>query len=225
MSDSPIRVFVVDDHALFRDGVRALLLAQDDMQWVGEAADGAAAADAIAQLRPDVVLMDISMPEVSGIEATHRALALYPAARIIMVTMLEDDASLLAALRAGAVGYVLKGSNADELLHVIRAAAQGRVLFSGQPAQRLLEFLHATATSAAAPPAHTLFPDLTKRERELLEMIAAGLSNSEIADRLVISPKTVRNHITSIFAKLGVGDRAQAIVKARQAGLERQVLK
>lgn len=217
MNDSPIRVFLADDHALFRDGLRALLLAQDDMQYVGEAADGAAAVAAIAELRPDVVLMDITMPTINGIEATRRALALHPAGRIIMVTMLEDDASLLAALRAGASGYVLKGSNADEMLHVIRAAAQGRMLFGEQLAQRLRGFL--PAAPVAASPASVPFPDLTERERELLDMIAAGLSNGEIAERLVISPKTVRNHITSIFAKLGVDDRAQAIVIARRAGL------
>lgn len=215
MSQPLIRVLVADDHALFRDGLRALLLAQDDVEWVGEAADGAQVLARSAELQPDVILMDINMPGVNGIEATRRIVQQQPETRIVMVTMVEDDASLFAAMQAGACGYVVKGSNADEMLAVIRAAAQGRVLFGEQMGQRVLGFFQAGSAESSPNP----FPDLTERERELLTLIAAGLNNREIAARLVISPRTVRNHITNIFSKLGAADRAQAIVMARHAGL------
>lgn len=209
-----IRVFVADDHALFRDGMRALIAAQDDMIWAGDAADGKAAVSEVVSSLPDVVLMDINMPTMNGLEATRQLLADQPAMRIIMVTMVEDDASVFAAMQAGARGYVLKGSNADEMLAVIRAVAQGQVLFGAKMAERMLAFFHNPKRDQAVP-----FPKLTERERELLDLMAQGLNNNEIAQRLVISPKTVRNHITSIFDKLQVADRGQAIVRARKAGL------
>lgn len=213
---SSIRVFVADDHALFRDGLKALIQAQEDMVWAGESADGESAVSEVVASQPDVILMDINMPVMNGLYATRQILADQPDAYIIMVTMVEDDASIFAAMQAGARGYVLKGSNADEMLSVIRAVAQGQVLFGAKMAERMLAFFHTPQNDQAVP-----FPDLTDRERELLDLIARGLSNDQIAERLVISPKTVRNHITSIFDKLQVADRGQAIVKARQAGLGR----
>lgn len=216
---STIRTLVADDHALFRDGLRALLLAQDDVEWVGEAASGGEAIVKTAELQPDVILMDINMPDFSGIEATGRILKTHPDTKVIMVTMLEDDASVFAAMRVGARGYVLKGSDANEMLAVIRAVAQGQILFGAVMAQRMLRFFQNTdGQEAHLEP----FPDLTDRERELLDLIAAGFSNSEIAQKLTISPKTVSNHITNIFDKLQVSDRAQAIVKAREAGLGKE---
>ncbi len=217
---SSTHILVADDHALFRDGLRALILAQDDLEWVGEAADGSEVIQKAAALQPHVILMDINMPTYSGIEATTRILQQQPETKIIMVTMLEDDASVFAALRVGARGYVLKGSNADEMLAVIRAVAQGQVLFGAAMAQRMLSFFQNAPTEAEAL---RPFPDLTERERELLDLIAAGFSNNDIAQKLVISPKTVSNHITNIFDKLKVADRAQAIIKAREAGFGKDV--
>lgn len=211
---SSIRVFVADDHALFRDGMKALIQAQEDMVWAGDAADGESAVSEVIASQPDIVLMDITMPVMNGLEASRQIISSHPDCRIIMVTMVEDDASVFAAMQSGARGYVLKGSNADEMLTVIRAVAQGQVLFGAKMAERMLAFFHNPQTDQAVP-----FPDLTDRERELLDLIARGLNNSQIAERLVISPKTVRNHITSIFDKLQVADRGQAIIKARQVGL------
>ena len=213
---SLIRVFVADDHALFRDGIQALVKTQDDMAWAGDAADGAAAISQVDATQPDVVLMDINMPVMNGLQATRQILADQPNTHIIMVTMVEDDASVFAAMQAGAKGYVLKGSNGDEMLDVIRAVAQGQVLFGAKMAERILAFFRSPQGDQVVP-----FPELTDRERELLDAMAQGLNNNEIAQRLVISPKTVRNHITSIFDKLQVADRGQAIVKARKAGLGR----
>lgn len=207
-------VFVADDHALFRDGMQALINAQKDMAWAGDAADGAMAVSQVAASQPDVVLMDINMPILNGLHATRQILADHPDTRIIMVTMVEDDASVFAAMQAGARGYVLKGSNADEMLAVIRAVAKGQVLFGAGVAERMLAFFHSPQRDQTVP-----FPELTERERELLDLLAQGLNNNEIAELLVISRKTVSNHITSIFDKLQVADRNQAIVKARRAGL------
>jgi DNA-binding NarL/FixJ family response regulator len=168
---------------------------------------------------PDVVLMDINMPGVNGIQATRRILEAAPESGVVMVTMLEDDASLFAAMRAGARGYVLKGANHQELLRTIRAVADGQALFGAPIARRLMGFFQGlTADDDAQGPAEA-FPELTPRELEVLELIAQGASNRGIAEKLVISSHTVRNHITSIFSKLQVADRAQAIVKARRAGL------
>ena len=170
----------------------------------------------MAASQPDVVLMDISRPFMTGMQATRQILAGQPDTRIIMVTMVEDDASVFAAMQAGARGYVLKGSNADEMPSVIRAVSQGQVLFGARMAEHMLAFFHRPQRDQAVP-----FPELTDRERQLLDTMAQGLSNNEIAQRLVISPKTVRNHITSIFDKLQVADKGQAIVKDRRAGLGR----
>jgi DNA-binding NarL/FixJ family response regulator/class 3 adenylate cyclase len=215
-----IRIFIADDHAMFREGLRALFTALPDIDVVGEAPNGAAAVDQVAALQPDVVLMDINMPDLNGIEATRQILATQPGMGIIMVTMLEDDASVFAAMRAGARGYVLKGAHHDEILQAIRAVATGQAVFGPAIATRMMNFFQGLNQPAPKTGnAIQAFPELTEREREVLVLIAQGVSNKEIAEKLVISMKTVSNHITNIFGKLQVADRAQAILRARDAGL------
>ena len=211
----PIRVLIADDHTLFRDGLRALLNSVTDLRVAGEAATGAEVVAQATSLQPDVILMDIQMPDMNGIEATRRIVHTSPHIGVIVVTMFEDDDSVFAAMRAGAHGYVLKGAAQEEMLRAIRAVAAGEALFSAPVAKRLMNFFAAPRPPAAPE----VFPELTERERELLELIAYGYNNSEIASRLSISGKTVRNHISNIFSKLQVTDRAQAIIRARDAGL------
>jgi DNA-binding NarL/FixJ family response regulator len=214
--DAPrTRILVADDHTLFRHGLRALLESVADMELVGEAATGEEAIAQTAALGPDVVLMDINMPELNGIAATRRILEAQPSTAVVVLTMFVDDDSVFAAMRAGARGYVLKGADEAELLRVLRAVASGDALFGPAIAQRLMRFFG--AERPAYPRA--AFRDLTEREREVLALIAQGHNNATIAERLVVSPKTVRNHISSIFGKLQVTDRAGAIVRAREAGL------
>lgn len=214
-----IRVLVVDDHTLFRDGLSAILQNVPDMAMVGEAATGREAVTQAATLTPDVILMDISMPDLNGIEATQQVLAIKPDTGIIMLTMLEDNDSLFAAMCAGARGYILKGADKAEVLKTIRAVAEGEALFGPAIAARLTAFFQHSRGSAHQQQLATPFPDLTEREREVLNLIAQGENNQEIARRLCVSAKTVSNHISNIFNKLQVADRAQAIVKARSAGL------
>lgn len=212
----PIRVLVVDDHQLFREGLAALLAAAAETEVVGEAGTGLEAVRQATATAPEVVLMDIQMPDMNGIEATRRVLAERPATGVIMLTMLEDDDSLFAAMCAGARGYILKGADKREVLATIQAVAAGQALFGPAIAGRLTALFQRGARGAAAV---APFPELTEREREVLALIAAGSSNNDIAARLTISGKTVSNHVSSIFNKLQVIDRAQAIVKARDAGL------
>jgi len=214
-----IRLLIADDHALFREGLRALFSALPDIEVAGEAADGAAAITQVDVLHPDVVLMDINMPGLNGIEATRRILSQNPQLGIIMVTMLEDDASVFAAMRAGARGYVLKGAHHDEILQAIRAVAGGQAVFGPAIAARMMNFFHGLSATPPSETATQSFPELTDREREVLRLMAQGVSNKAIAEKLVISMKTVSNHITNIFSKLQVADRAQAILRARDAGL------
>lgn len=210
-----IRVLIADDHTLFRQGMRALLASVTDIDLIGEAAGGEEAVAGAAELRPDVILMDIKMPGTNGIDATRQILRDDPQARVVVLTMLEDDDSLFAAMRAGARGYVLKGADESEMLRVVRAVANGEVLFGPLIAERLMGFFSGTELMAGT----RTFPNLTDREREILSLIAQGRSNAAIANQLFLSPKTVRNHISSIFDKLQVTDRAQAIVRAREAGM------
>lgn len=211
---SKIRILIADDHALFRGGLGALFLSVPDTEVVGEAATGEEAVARAANIQPDVVLMDIQMPGINGIEATRRIARNNPHIGIIVVTMFEDDDSVFAAMRAGARGYVLKGADQDEILKVIRAVAGGEAHFGPEIARRLMSFF-----SAPRPAPAEAFPELTAREREVLDLIARGMGNAEISTRLYLSPKTVRNHISNIFTKLQVTDRAQAVIRAREAGL------
>lgn len=211
----PLRILIADDHTLFREGLRSLLASVADTEVVGEAATGQNAIDQAAALQPDAVLMDIQMPGINGIEATRRIVATSPHIGVVVVTMFEDDDSVFAAMRAGARGYVLKGADQEEMLRTIRAVAHGEALFGPSIARRLMGYF--SAPRPAAEP--QLFPELTEREREVLGLIAQGHNNEEIARKLVLSQKTVRNHVSNIFSKLQVADRAQAIVRAREAGM------
>ena len=215
-----IRIAIADDHPVFRFGLRALLNAMPDTEVVGEVTSGEEALALVNSVRPDVILMDINMPGMNGIEATRRISQANPDIRILIVTMLEDD-SVFAAMRAGARGYVVKGAEPAEMLRAIRAVADGEAIFSPGIAERLIHYFATPPATMSAPaqPAGPAFPDLTEREREVLGLIAQGLTNSAIAECLVLSPKTVRNYITEIFSKLQVADRAQAIIRARNAGL------
>ncbi|MDA0350664.1 MAG: response regulator transcription factor [Chloroflexi bacterium] len=208
-----IRVLLVDDHAEFRGGLRGLLAREEDIEVVGEAANGEEALRLTERTAPDVVLMDLHMPGVNGIEATRQLIAARPFVGVLVVTMFEDDESVFAAIRAGARGYLLKGARKAETLRAIRAVAGGEAIFSPAIARRLADYF-ATPVRNAEP-----FPELTPREREILEMIAGGQTNDEIAATLFLSLKTVRNYVTSILDKLQVADRAQAALRGREAGL------
>ncbi len=212
---APLRILIADDHPLVRSGLRALLAAAEDMEVVGEAATGEEAVTLAQTLQPDVMVMDLRMPGINGIEATRRVVQANPQIRILVVTLFEDDDSVFAALRAGARGYILKDANEVEVLRAIRAVSSGDAIFSATIAQRLIDFFAFPRPVQAVLP----FPDLTDREREILTLIAQGQSNTEIATRLVLSPKTVRNYVSNIFSKLQAADRAQAIIRAREAGL------
>ena len=211
----PLRVLIADDHPLFRHGLSTLLSAAPDFEVVGEATTGEEVMTQAATLQPDVILMDIQMPGVNGIEATRRILHTSPHIRILIITMFEDDASVFTAMRAGARGYVLKDAQKAELLQAIRAVGRGEAIFSPAIATRLIDFF-AAARPVASPQA---FPELTEREREILTLIAQGNNNTEIVSRLVLSPNTVRNYVSNVFSKLQVADRAHAILRAREAGL------
>jgi len=210
-----LRVLIADDHPIFRDGMRALLDSVPDTEVVGEAATGDEAIAMTAELQPDVVLMDLQMPGIGGIEATRQILHASPHVRVLVVTMFEDDYSIFAAMRAGARGYVVKGAKPEDMLRAVRSVGNGDAIFSPAIAVRLIDFF--SAPKPAVP--QQTFPELSEREREILDLIAQGASNSEIAERLVLSPKTVRNHVSNIFSKLQVADRAHAIIRGRDAGL------
>jgi DNA-binding NarL/FixJ family response regulator len=215
MSAEILQILIADDHQLFRDGIRTLLLAAPDMQLAGEAETGNEVIALTAQLQPDVVLMDIQMPGINGIEATRQIVHTSPHVVVLMVTMFDDDHSVFSAMRAGARGYVLKGAKHEDMLRAIRAAGNGEAIFSPTVAARMMDFF-AGMRPAKLP---EVFPELSEREREVLNLIAEGYKNPEIAEELVLSPKTVRNHVSNILSKLQVADRAQAILKAREAGL------
>ena len=212
-----IRVVLADDHQFFRDGVRLVVDAASDIEVIGEAASGEEAIRVADATQPDVLVMDVSMPGINGIEATRRVLDAHPDLNVLVLTMHEDDDMVFAAMRAGARGYLLKNTSPDELLRAIRAVCSGEAIFGRAIARRLVQYF--ALPRSVVPPA--LFPDLTEREREILDLIAAGHSNESIAEQLVLSMKTVRNYVSSILSKLQVADRGQAIVRARDAGLGR----
>jgi DNA-binding NarL/FixJ family response regulator len=218
MSADPLRVLVADDHPVFRDGLRVMLEATPDTELVGEAADGVKAVNLAHTLRPDVILMDLKMPGLGGIEATRKILGESPRVGILVVTMIEDDDSVFAAMRAGARGYLLKGADKDEMLLAIRAVGRGEAIFGPGIARRLVQYFASHAAVPKQAP-RVVFPELTDREREILDLIAAGRNNRDIANQLFLSLKTVRNYVSNILTKLQVSDRAQAIIRAREAGL------
>ena len=209
----PLRVLVVEDHPLFRKGVVALLDAVPDLSVEGVAVSGEDAVARAPELRPDVVLMDLQLPGMSGIEATRAIVAAEPDVRVLVLTLFEDEHSVFLALRAGARGYVLKDADEDELTDAIRAVARGEAIFGQAVAGRVLAYF------AQPKPAPDVFPELTDREREVLGLIARGHPNPSIARTLFLSPKTVANYVSAIFTKLQVADRAEAMIRAREAGL------
>lgn len=209
-----LRVVVVDDHPVFRQGLRTLL--EDlDVDVVAEAADGDAGVAAVLEHRPDLVLMDLQMPGVSGIEATRRLLAAAPDTKILVLTMVDDDQAVFAAVQSGALGYLLKGAGQEEIARALAAVAAGQGVYGPEVARRLRSFFTAGGTGATTVP----FPSLSERERDVLALIAEGAPNGDIARRLFLSEKTVRNYVSSIFTKLDVENRAAAIVLAREAGI------
>jgi DNA-binding NarL/FixJ family response regulator len=210
-----VRILIVDDHPLFRKGLRMVLSSLPDMLVAGEATTAQEAITQAGSLQPDLILMDLQMPGGSGLTAVRHITNHYPHIRILVVTLFADDESVFTALRAGARGYILKDADETEMIRAIRAVAQGEAIFSPAIATRLIDFFATTPTTAS----QSIFPDLTDREREILTLIARGEKNATIAEKLTISLKTVRNHVSNIFSKLQVADRAQAAIRAREAGL------
>jgi DNA-binding NarL/FixJ family response regulator len=214
--DEPIRVVIADDHPAFLSGLRFMLTAADNIDVAAEAATGTEAVAVVHVEQPDVVVMDLNMPELGGIEATRRIVADSPHVAVLVLTMLEDDESVFAAMRAGARGYLLKGAGPDDIERAVRGVAGGEAIFGPAIAERIITYFTTgtTGRTAAAP-----FPQLSDRESEVLGLVADGKTNPEIAQTLFLSPKTVRNHVSNIFAKLHVADRAHAIARARDAGM------
>jgi DNA-binding NarL/FixJ family response regulator len=211
-----LRILIVDDHPLFRKGMRGLLESLPEMKVVGEAATGEEAITLAANLAPDVIVMDLQMPGGSGISATRAILNASPHIRILMVTLYEDSESVFAAIKAGARGYILKDAGADEIARAIQAVGRGEAIFSPAIANRLIDFF----ATPYPPTPKDAFPTLTDREREILRLIAQGQTNAEMAQELSLSIKTIQNYVSNVFSKLQVADRAQAIIRAREAGLK-----
>ncbi|MBC8504652.1 MAG: response regulator transcription factor [Anaerolineales bacterium] len=209
-----IRVLIADDHPVYRFGLRSLLTSLPDMEVVGEAETGQDAVQQAAQLCPDIILMDINMPGINGIEATRIILENRPETAILIITMFDDE-TIFHAMQAGALGYILKGADPEETERAIRAVASGEAIFSPQVAERLINYFRQHKPNSKP----NYFPELTERELEILDLVVHGLTNSAIAERLVLSPKTVRNHVSKIFGKLQVSNRTQAILRARDAGI------
>lgn len=210
-----LQILVAEDHPLFRKGMISLLSSVSEFEVIGEAATGEEAVARATQMQPDVVLMDLQMPNMNGIEATRRILEESLNIRVLVVTLFEDDDSVFMALRAGARGYILKDADEEEMVRAIQAVGRGEAIFSPAVATRVLAYF--AAPKPARPP--QVFPTLTEREREILNLIAQGHPNPAIARQLSLSTKTVGNYVSNIFSKLQVADRAQAIIRAREAGL------
>jgi DNA-binding NarL/FixJ family response regulator len=216
VSEESIRIVLVDDHPVYREGLGVLLGSIRGLDVVATASDGAEAVAVVAQHLPDVVVMDVQMPVMDGIEATKRIVAEHPQIGVVVLTMSEDDETVFQAMRVGARGYLLKGAGQDDISRAIRAVAGGDAIFGPSIAVRVAEYF---ARAASPAPASHPFPQLTAREREVLELIAAGRSNPQIAEQLFLSPKTVRNNVSNIFVKLQVAGRSEAVIAAREAGL------
>jgi DNA-binding NarL/FixJ family response regulator len=216
-TDTPgtIRILLVDDHDFFREGMRGLLATVPGTDVVAEASSGEAAIALATKLQPDVVLMDLKMSGMNGIDATRQIVATSPHVGVLVLTMFEDDDWVFAAMKAGARGYLLKGSNQEEIVRAIRAVGNGEAIFGPGVARRLMRYFD----TPAPLPANPIFPGLTERETEVLTLIAQGLTNQQIAGQLFVSIKTVRNHVSNVISKLQVADRAQAALRARDAGL------
>jgi DNA-binding NarL/FixJ family response regulator len=214
VTDSPIRVAVADDHPVVRDGMRMLFASREDVEIVGEAGTGDDIVAVTRQTRPDVVIMDVHMPGVNGIDATRRIVAEHPGIGVLVLTMYDDDDTVFAALRVGARGYLLKGAEQDEIVRAVTAVAKGEAIFGASVASRIVSFF-------ARPPSgpEKIFPELSARELEVLDLVAAGRNNAIIARTLGLSAKTVANHVSNILTKLQLADRAAAIIRARDAGL------
>ena len=216
---TPVRVLIADDQALFREGLRTLLSTRAEVTVVAEAANGTEAVEQASRLRPDVVLMDLRMPVLDGIQATARIRAAFPSIPVIVLTTFDDDASLFGALRAGAAGYLLKDVSSDTLVSAILAAARGESFLQSSVTGKVVAEFARLLDAGARPRAEALILSISAREREILGMLAEGASNKEIADRLGLADGTVKNHITNILAKLDVRDRTQAALRARDLGL------
>jgi DNA-binding NarL/FixJ family response regulator len=210
-----VRVLVVDDHPLYREGLVTAVATMSGKEVVGEAGNGQEAVALVAALAPDVVVMDLHMPVLNGVDATRLITEQHPDVAVLVLSMLEGDESVFAAVRAGAKGYLLKGADRAEIARALDAVAHGEVVFSAGIAGRVLSYFASGGAAREVVP----FPELTDREREILDLVARGLTNAEIARRLVISDKTVRNHVSNVFAKLHVAGRAEAVARARDAGL------
>lgn len=221
MSEERVRVLIADDHPAFRKGLAGMLSSVEGITVVGDAENGEDCVAAAAELKPDIVLMDLHMPVVNGIDATRRITEGLPETAVVVLTMLEEDDSVFAAMRAGARGYLLKGADQEDIVRAIRSASQGDVIFGPVIAERVREYFAGSRRADSS----RAFPELTERELQILELMARGESNRAIAESLVLSEKTVRNHVSNIFAKLQVADRSQAIVRARESGLGREQLR
>lgn len=211
---TPVRVLIADDHPIFRDGLASLLETQAGVEVVGTAGDGLEAVAQATALLPDVVVMDLQMPRLNGIDATRRITETLPDVRVLVFTMGEEDGTVLAAMRAGARGYLVKGASQEEVARAISTVQAGGLVFGASLALRIADLL-----SGATAPDRSAFPQLTERELEILDLIAAGKNNAQIASALYLAPKTVRNNVSTILAKLQATDRAEAIIRARDAGL------
>lgn len=211
----PIRVVVADDHPMYRYGLTAILEQATDIDVVASVGNGAALLEAVSEHSPVVAVTDLSMPDLDGVTATRRLLEQRPGLGVLVLTMHEDDEHVFAALRAGALGYLVKGADGDEIIRAVHAVAAGDAVYGGSVARRIVAFY----SGATESPAARAFPDLTPREREVLELLAVGCRNHEIARRLGMSEKTVRNHVSQVLMKLQVPDRTAAALKAREAGL------
>lgn len=213
-----LRILIADDHPLFRDGIRLMLSTAPDMELIGEATSGDEAVRLAIELQPDVILMDIKMPGINGIEATRQIMQTAPHIRILIVTMFEDDASVFTTMKVGARGYVLKDADKEDMLRAIRSVGRGDAIFSAEIASRLSNLF--SSGNLTVPKEQ--FPALTTREREILHLMVQGASNAEIADLLSLTSKTIANYISNIYSKMQVVDRDEAILRAREAGLGRK---